>query len=89
MYKRQVQARASSVWLATWARLSPVISAAAPSAAATRWAMRSMLRRISTVNRLSLIHSFISPVASSSRWPTGASRTGVDQLILFFSNARA
>ena len=48
-----VQARAAIVWLATWARLSPVMRACSSSLAATRLAMRSMLRRISTVNSTS------------------------------------
>ena len=45
-----VQARARRVWLATWARLSPVTMAWQSMLWAIWWAIRSMLRRISTVN---------------------------------------
>ena len=48
-----VQARAISVWLATWARLSPVMMAFACSFSHRIFAMRSMLRRMSTVNSTS------------------------------------
>ncbi len=44
-----VQAMACMVWLATWPRLSPVISAPQPSCLATSWAARSMNRRRITV----------------------------------------
>ena len=48
-----VQARAIRVWLATWARLSPVTRAFASISLAMRLAMRIMLRRMSTVNSTS------------------------------------
>ena len=48
-----VQARAIRVWLATWARLSPVMRALASMSLAMRFAMRIMLRRMSTVNSTS------------------------------------
>jgi hypothetical protein len=44
---------AFSVWLATWARLSPVTMASALSFSHRTLVMRIMLRRISTVNRSS------------------------------------
>lgn len=48
-----VQAMACMVWLATCARLSPVIKASISLWSATSLAMRSMLRRMSTVNNTS------------------------------------
>ena len=57
-----VQRMAWTVWLATWARLSPVIRASQPCRRAIWPAIRIMLRRISTVNSmggaLSRMHSW-------------------------------
>ena len=48
-----VHCKALTVWLATCARLSPVTSASQPCFLAITFAMRIMLRRISTVNSTS------------------------------------
>ena len=52
-WAQSVHCRAFRVWLATWARLSPVMMASHSISWAMREAMRIMLRRISTVNSTS------------------------------------